>query len=166
MELTLVWYVLAAVLVVVGIAGTVLPALPGLPLVFGGMVLAAWAGGFEVVGGWTLAVLGLLTLVSIGVDILATVLGAKRVGASRLALVGAAVGTLVGLLAGLVGVFVGPFVGALIGELIHLRRTGIDDLGQAAKVGIGTWVGIIVGTVLKLGLAFAMLGIFAVAWLV
>lgn len=160
MEMQSVYYVLAAILVLVGVAGTVLPALPGLPLVFAGMLLAAWAGGFEEVGGWMLGLLGLLTLLSLGVDFMATALGAKRVGASRLALVGAVIGTFAGLAFGIVGVFIGPFVGALIGELIHGRK-----VGHAAKVGFGTWLGILLGTALKLGLAFAMLGLFALAWL-
>lgn len=163
-DLTTLWYVLAALLVLVGIAGTVLPALPGTPLIFAGMLLAAWAGAFEQVGGVTLGILGLLTLVSFGIDFLATAMGAKRVGASRLALLGAVIGTFAGLAAGLVGVFIGPFVGALLGELAHRRKLGRDDMGQAAKVGLGTWMGIIVGTVLKLGLVFAMLGIFGFAW--
>lgn len=153
------WYVLAAVLAAVGLAGIVLPALPGLPLVFAGMALAAWADGFEQVGGVTLAVLGLLTVVSLGVDFLATALGAKRVGASRKALAGAVIGTFAGLFLGIVGLFVGPFAGALVGELLHGRQ-----VGQAAKVGLGTWLGIVLGVVLKLGLAFAMLGLFAFAW--
>ena len=158
------WYVLAVVLMLVGIAGTILPALPGLPLVFGGMLLAAWADGFERVGWVTLVVLGLLTAASFAIDFLATAMGAKRVGVSRLALIGAVIGTFAGLALGLVGVFIGPFVGALLGELAHRRALGREDMGQAAKVGMGTWVGIVVGTVLKLGLAFAMLGLFALAW--
>jgi uncharacterized protein YqgC (DUF456 family) len=164
MTLETVYYVLAVVVMVAGIVGVVLPALPGLPLVFAGMLLAAWAGDFQQVGGWTLAVLGLLTLLSLGIDFLATMLGAKRVGASKLALFGAVIGTFVGLAFGVVGIFVGPFVGALLGELIWLRRVGTKELGQATKVGLGTWLGIVVGTVLKLGVAFVMVGLFAVAW--
>ncbi len=164
MEMQSMYYLLAAVLVLVGMAGTVLPALPGLPLVFAGMLLAAWAGDFQQVSGWTLGVLGVLTVLSLGIDFMATALGAKRVGASKLALIGAIIGTFAGLAFGLVGVFIGPFVGALIGELIHGRSAGRDKLGQAAKVGFGTWLGILFGTVLKLGLAFAMLGLFALAW--
>ncbi|WP_091634439.1 DUF456 domain-containing protein [Lysobacter sp. cf310] len=160
MDFTTVYYVLAGLLILVGIAGTVLPALPGLPLVFAGMLLAAWAGNFEQVGWLMLTVLGLLTLVSLGVDFLATAMGAKRVGASKLALIGAMVGTFAGLFFGPVGLFAGPFVGALAGELIHSRQ-----FGQATKVGVGTWVGILVGTVLKLGLAFAMVALFVAAWI-
>ena len=160
MDLTNVFYVLAGLLILVGIAGTVLPALPGLPLVFAGMVLAAWAGDFQQVGWVMLTVLGLLTLLSIGVDFLATAMGAKRVGASKLALVGAVVGTFAGLFFAPIGLLAGPFLGALVGELIHSRQ-----LGQATKVGFGTWVGIVVGTVLKLGLAFAMVALFVAAWI-
>ena len=58
-----------------------------------------------------------------------------------------------------IGLFVGPFVGALAGELMHGR-----ELQQAAKVGFGTWLGIVLAVVLKLGLACAMLGVFALAW--
>jgi uncharacterized protein YqgC (DUF456 family) len=152
-------YVVAALLMLVGLAGTVLPALPGIPLVFVGMVLAAWAGDFQYVGwGWLIA-LGILTLLSLGIDLLAASMGAKRVGASKWALGGAVLGSLVGLFFGPLGLFAGPFVGALLGELSHRR-----DLGQAAKVGVGTWFGILLGTVLKVGLAFGMLGLFAFAW--
>jgi len=155
------YYLIAALLMLAGLVGTVLPALPGVPLMFAGMGLAAWAGGFEQVGPVMLVVLGLLTAVSIAIDIIAAALGAKRVGASRLALVGAVLGTFGGLFFGIIGLLAGPFVGALIGELIHVR-----ELRQATRVGLGTWLGIALGTALKLGLAFAMLGLFAFAWLV
>ena len=161
MELQTLYYALAVILVLVGVAGVILPALPGLPLVFAGMLLAAWAGDFQQIGWVTLVVLGVLTLVSVAVDFFATMVGAKRVGASRKALIGAVVGTFAGLFFGPVGLFVGPFVGALLGELWHGK-----ELGQATKVGLGTWLGIVLGIVLKLGLAFAMLGLFAFAWFV
>ncbi|ALN58411.1 membrane protein [Lysobacter enzymogenes] len=161
MDLDGFYYILAAFLVLLGIAGTVLPALPGLPLVFVGMLLASWVSKFEKVGWITLTILGLLTLLSMVVDFAATAMGAKRVGASKLAIVGSVIGTFAGLFFGLIGVFIGPFVGALVGEWIHTRQ-----LDQATKVGVGTWVGIVVGTVFKLGLAFAMVGAFAIAWFV
>lgn len=166
MDITTAWYALAAILVVVGLLGTVLPALPGLPLMFAGMLLAAWVEDFQHIGGMTLSILGILMLLSIGVDFLATALGANRVGASRLAVVGAAVGTFAGLLAGIPGLVIGPFAGAVAGELLHQRSLAREHLGGAAKVGLGTWVGLAIGTALKLGIAFAMLGIFGLAvWL-
>lgn len=159
-----VYYVLAGILILVGIAGVVLPAIPGLPLVFAGMLLAAWAGGFQQVGATTLVVLGVLTVLSMGIDFWAAAIGARRVGASRLALVGAIVGTLAGLVLGPIGLFVGPFVGALGGELLHGRKLDAAGMGQATRVGFGTWLGIAMGIALKLMLALAMLGLFAWSW--
>ena len=159
METQTLYYVLAGALVIIGLAGVVLPALPGLPLRFAGMWLAAWAGGYDQVGVGTVIMLAVLTLLSLGVDIVAALLGAKRVGASRLALLGAAIGTVAGLFLGLAGIIIGPFVGALLGEWLHGRR-----LGMAARVGVGTWLGIVFAAVLKLTLGFAMLGIFLFAW--
>ena len=159
-----VWYVIAGILVLVGLTGVVLPALPGLPLVFLGMLLAAWAGGFAKIGVGTLVALGVLTLLSMAVDFWAAAMGAKRVGASRLALGGALLGTFAGIFFGPVGLFVGPFVGALGGELLHGRRLDQQGIGQATKVGLGTWLGIVFGVALKLMLALAMLGLFAWSW--
>lgn len=161
MHLQLLWYVLAALLIVLGFVGTLLPALPGVPLVFLGMLLAAWADHFARVGAFTLGVLGVLTVLALIVDFVAGILGAKRVGASRHAVIGAALGTLVGVFFGLVGLLLGPFVGALIGEL----GAG-GSLRKATDVGIGAWLGFLIGTLFKLGIGFAMLGIFAVAFLI
>lgn len=157
-------YIVAAILIVVGILGVILPALPGLPLVFGGMLLAAWNDGFERIGVWTLVILGVLTVLSLLIDVIATSMGAKRVGASRLAIVGAMIGTVVGLFFGIVGVFIAPFIGAVLGELLHRRKLERSDVGHAAKVGLGTWFGILLGVISKLALAFAMLGLFFFAW--
>lgn len=158
------YYLIAIAMIVIGLVGTVLPALPGLPLVFGGMLVAAWAGDFQHVGIPVLVLLGVLTLLSLAIDFWATAVGAKRVGASRKALIGAMLGTLVGLFFGPLGILLGPFAGALAGELLHRRSLGAAHIGDAAKIGFGTWMGILFGVVLKLGLAFAMLGLFALAW--
>ena len=160
MDLQTLYYAIAAILVLIGIAGTILPALPGLPLVFAGMLLGAWAGDFDYIGVPVLVVLGILTLLSLAVDFWATALGARRVGASGKAVAGAVIGTFVGIFFGPIGLFAGPFVGALAGELLHGR-----DVGQATRVGFGTWLGVVFGTVLKLALAFTMLGLFALAWI-
>lgn len=153
------WYILAAALVMVGLAGVVLPALPGLPLVFAGMLLAAWAGDFERIGVVTLVALGLLTVLSLVADFVATAAGAKRVGAGPMAVWGAALGTLAGIFFGPLGLLAGPFLGALLGELWHTRA-----LRRATHVGLATWLGLLLGTVLKLALAFAMVGLFVLAW--
>lgn len=159
MDPSFILYLLAALLVLVGIAGIILPALPGIPLVFVGLLLAAWADGFVHVGWLPLTVLGLLTVLSFAVDILATVVGAQRVGASRKALWGTFVGSIVGVFFMPIGLFVGPLAGALLGEYWHTR-----ELGRSTKVGLATWLGILLGFALKLALVLAMLGLFAFAW--
>ncbi len=159
MDPSFIFHLLAVLLVLVGIAGIILPALPGIPLVFAGLLLAAWADDFAHVGWLPLAVLGLLTLASFAVDILATVVGAQRVGASRKALWGTFVGSIVGLFFMPIGLFVGPLAGALLGEYWHTR-----ELGRSTKVGLATWLGILLGFALKLALVIAMLGLFAFAW--
>ncbi|MET0231176.1 MAG: DUF456 domain-containing protein [Rhodanobacteraceae bacterium] len=161
MDLHALWYVLAVVLIVAGFVGTIVPALPGVPLVFLGMLVAAWADGFQHVGVWTLVGLGVLTVIAVAVDFLAGLAGAKRVGASRMALFGAAIGTVVGIFFGIPGLLLGPFLGALIGELV-----AGGTLQRATGVGVGAWIGFLVGTVLKLGVCFAMLGLFALAFIV
>lgn len=154
-------WILAALLVLVGLAGSVLPALPGVPLVFTGLFIAAWAGDFARVSWPTLLLLGLLTLLSFVIDFAATALGAKRVGATRLAIVGALLGTLAGVFLGLAGLIIGPFLGAVIGELLSHGQ-----VQQAARAGVATWMGLIFGTLAKLALVFTMLGVFAAAYFV
>jgi uncharacterized protein len=161
MDLQIVWFVIAALLIVVGFIGTILPAVPGVPMVFCGMLLAAWADRFAHVGTFTLLVLGALTVFALAIDFIAGMLGAKRVGASRYAVIGAALGTLAGLFLGLIGLLIGPFVGALVGELV-----AGGSLRKATGVGVGAWIGFMLGAVAKLGVCFAMLGIFAFAFLV
>jgi uncharacterized protein YqgC (DUF456 family) len=154
-------WALAALLIVVGVAGTVLPALPGIPLVFAGLLVGAWADDFQRVGWVTLSVLGLLATASLAIDFAATALGAKRVGASRKAIVGAALGTLFGVFLGIPGLILGPFVGAVAGEMLSH-----GEWRRATSAGAATWVGLLFGTLAKIALAFAMLGIFVFAFFV
>ena len=165
--LEVVLWVVAVVFVIVGILGLVLPALPGAPLVFAGLFAAAAADDFEYLGAWALLALATMAGLTYAVDFVAGALGAKRFGASRRAVIGAAVGALVGavgvvvgLVAGLPGLVLGPFVGALVGELsVH------GDLRQAGWAGLGTTIAL--GASVKLGLALSMLGVFVVPrWVV
>jgi uncharacterized protein YqgC (DUF456 family) len=150
---------LGVLLVVAGIAGTVLPAVPGVPLVFVGLLVAAWADHFQKVGWITLSILAVLTLFSFVLDFLATRLGAKRVGASWLAVCLSMVGAVVGLFLGLPGLILGPFAGAFLGEYLARR-----DWRQAGRVGLGTWLGMLLAIAGKLALIFAMVGIFMTAY--
>jgi uncharacterized protein len=152
-------WLLAAFMVLMGVLGSVLPALPGVPLVFGGLLVAAWADDFQRVGLIVLTLLGLMTLASFAIDFVATSLGAKRVGATKLAIAGALLGTLVGMFMGLPGLILGPFLGAVAGELISHGK-----LEQAGRAGLATWVGLVFGTLAKLALVFTMLGVFGAAY--
>lgn len=159
MGTALLWLAVAA-LVLVGLAGAVLPAIPGVPLVFAGLWLGAWIDDYAKVSAWTVGVLGVLTLVSMAVDLIATALGAKKVGASRQAIAGAMIGTFAGLFfGGLLGVLIGPFVGAVAGELIARGR-----MDRAMDVGVATWMGLLFGTLAKLALSLAMVGVFVGAY--
>ena len=149
------YYLLAVVLVLVGLAGTVMPVIPGALLVFAGLFVAASADGFARVGTVALVIIGALGVLSFVADFVASLLGAKRVGASPQALVGAALGGGIGLFLGLAGMIVGPFIGAVAGEL--LARGGI---AQAGKVGLGTWLGLLAAAVLKVIIAFMMIATF------
>jgi uncharacterized protein YqgC (DUF456 family) len=151
-------WIVGVLLVIVGIAGIVFPALPGHVLIFAGLFLAAWADGFTRVSGWTMALIGVIGALSYTVDLVAAALGARHVGASRRAVVGAGLGTLLGIPFGLPGVLLGPLAGALLGELsVH------QQWRRAAGVGLAAWIGFLIGTAVKVGLAFVMIAIFIAA---
>lgn len=156
MEIAL--YILAALLILGGLAGNILPALPGIPMIFGGIWLVAAVDSYERLGLWWLLIIGALGIVGIVMDFVAGALGAKRVGASKLALWGAAIGTIVGMFFGIAGLILGPFIGALIGELM----SGNSVL-RSAHVGVGTWIGLLFGTLVKLVISFVMIGLFGFA---
>jgi uncharacterized protein YqgC (DUF456 family) len=153
-------WIAATLLIAVGVAGTVLPALPGTILVLAGIVLGAWLDDFSRVKPWVVSIIAVLAVLAWVTDYVATVMGAKKAGASTLAIVGAALGTIIGIFMGLIGVLFMPFVGAVIGEFIAQKNAR-----QAAKVGLATWLGLLLGTVVKLVLVFMMLGIFVAALL-
>jgi uncharacterized protein YqgC (DUF456 family) len=147
--------------VLAGFVGVIAPVLPGAPLVFAGLVVAAWAEHFQYVGVWTLVVIGALMGFTYVIDTIASALGVKRVGASRQAMVGAALGTLVGVFFGVTGILLGPFVGAVAGELVARR-----SVVQAGRAGVAAWIGFVIGTLGKLAIMFAMVGVFVVKRLV
>jgi uncharacterized protein len=107
-----------------------------------------------------LAGLAVITALAYAIDLAASAIGVKRSGASGRAAIGAALGAFAGLFFGLPGLIVGPFAGAVVAELT-VRR----DIAGAGRAGVAAWVGFLVGTVLKLALVFAMIGIAAAAFL-
>jgi len=151
-------WVVAVALILIGVAGTILPAIPGVTLVFLGMLLAAWIDHFARIPVWLVVIFGVLTAISWAVDYFAAAAGAKRAGASKLAIAGAFIGTLLGIFTGLWGLLFMPLVGAAVGEFIAQR-----DVLRAGRVGIATWLGLLVGTAVKVAIVFAMIGAFVLA---
>lgn len=150
---------LGGVLVVTGLLGSVLPIVPGVPMVYGGLVLLAWGDGFEAVGAGTLLILGLMALASVFLDFAATALATRRYGAGRSAVLGALFGLLVGMFFGLPGIVFGPLLGAFCG---HLLARG--TLEESSRAGIGAWLGVLLGALAKLAVSLLMVGIFAFFW--
>ena len=153
-------YVLAALLMIGGVVGNILPALPGIPMIFGGIWLAAALDDYQHLGVTWVVILGVLAAVGVAVDFGAATLGARRVGASSLAIWGASIGTFVGMFLGIPGLILGPFVGALVGELVSSK-----SVLRSAHVSIGTWLGLLFGTLVKLVLSVVMVALAAGVWL-
>jgi len=159
--MTILLWLLAIAFVATGIVGIILPALPGTVLIFVGILLAAWADHFQRVGPLMLTIIGIIGAASYGVEFAAAAVGAQRFGASARAMAGAALGTLFGLFLGLPGLIAGPFVGAVIGELTMHR-----DWKRVGRAGVAAWIGFAIGTAVKVGIAFLMIGLFAAAYLI
>jgi uncharacterized protein YqgC (DUF456 family) len=151
---------LGLILILAGLACSVLPALPGIPLIFAGIWLVAWGDDYRHLGKWWLIGIAVVGCVGLATDVLAAALGAKRVNASGQAIWGAVIGTAIGVFFGVVGVMLGPFIGALVGEL----ASG-SSLTRSADVGVGTWIGLIVGVLVKLVASFIMVAMLVTAWL-
>jgi uncharacterized protein YqgC (DUF456 family) len=151
---TLLWIV-AILLILVGLAGIILPALPGIVLIFIGLLVAAWIDDFEKVGWVTLLFLGLLTVLSLVLDYVVSAYGVKISGSSKEAITGSVIGTVAGIFFGIPGIILGPFIGAVAGELIANQ-----DLLRAGKAGVGTWIGLLLGIAAKIAIAFTMIGTF------
>jgi uncharacterized protein YqgC (DUF456 family) len=152
--IVLLW-MLAVICIAAGLAGLILPVIPGPVLLLTGFFLAAWAENFVYVGAFTITILTILAILAYGIDFIAGALGAKHFGASRQAAIGAAVGALIGIFFGFIGIITGPFIGAVVGEL-----TVNKNIQAAGLAGIGTWIGMLIGTAAKAAIGFSMVGIF------
>jgi hypothetical protein len=155
MDWTILWWVLAVLIIIAGLAGTVVPALPGVPMVFLGLLFGAWIGKFEIIGWTTIGILAALAIIAWVVDFLAGAAGARYLGASSRAFWGATFGAIAGIFFGVVGMLLGPFIGAVLGEL-----SGGSSMVQSGRAGFGAWIGMVLATAVKLAIAFLMIGIF------
>lgn len=152
---TIILWIITAALTISGLAGLLLPMLPGAPLLLAGLVCAAWAEDFRHIGLGTLLFLTGMAGLTYLVEFAASALGARKYGGSKRAMAGAVLGGFVGIFLGVPGILLGPFLGAVIGEL-SLQRS----LDQAGRAGFGTVVGMAIGVAGKLAIGIAMVGIF------
>lgn len=152
--MTIALITLAIILLILGIVGTVYPVIPSLPFMFIGAWLLAYSGDYQIIGSASLVVLGLVAIFGFAMDFVAGLLGAKYTGADKQALWGAFLGGMVGAFLGIIGLILGPLIGATIGEFMAKR-----DVLRAGKVGIGTFIGFILGVVAKIGSALTMIAI-------
>jgi uncharacterized protein len=151
--------VVAFALIALGLAGAIIPTVPGIPLIFIGIWLVAGIDHYHHLGiGW-LIVIAAVGAVGLTIDLLAGVLGVKRVGAGKQAVLGALFGTVIGLFFGLPGLLLGPFLGSVLGEL----ASGSSVL-RSTNVGIGAWLGLLFGTIIKLVASLMMVALLVAAW--
>ncbi|MFH1976379.1 MAG: DUF456 domain-containing protein [Pseudomonadota bacterium] len=159
--MTIVLWITAVLLILVGVVGALLPVLPGIPLIFGGILIAAWIGDFQQISALTVVVIAILAVFGIIIDYVAAAVSAKKAGASRQGVIGAAIGTIAGVFTGLWGLLFMPLAGAAIGEFIAHK-----DMLRAGKIGAATWFGLLVATAVKLAVAFTMVGVFIASLLI
>jgi len=154
-------WIIALLMILVGVAGTWLPSLPGVPMIFGGVLLAAWIDDFQRISVFTVIVMAIFAVLGIVIDFAAAAVSARRVGASRQGIIGAAIGTLAGIFSGLWGLLFMPLAGAAVGEFIAHK-----DMFRAGKIGAATWFGLLLATAVKLAIAFTMVGAFIASLLI
>ena len=148
---------LTLLVMLLGLLGSILPGLPGTPLVFLAAVGHRIYFGEASASNLVLGVLAGLMVISLVFDILAAALGAKKFGATWRGAVGAVVGGLIGLFFAIPGIIIGPFLGAILFELL-----GDKEFKEAARSGLGATIGLLLGVLGKFSIAVAMIILFAV----
>lgn len=146
---------LASLLMITGILGSLIPVLPSTPLVFLGALGHFLCFPQASVSPVVLGILGLMALISLGIDFIASVIGAKRLGATWKGILGVVIGGVVGFFFGLPGVILGPLLGAVLFEMI-----GGSSLHAAGKAGLGAIIGILAGALGRFAFAIAMTALF------
>jgi uncharacterized protein len=138
-----------------GLAGALIPWLPGPLFILAGAVLWAFATDFAEIGIGRLVILGALALLTFLLNFVAGAVGACRYGGSRWGVVGAVVGAVIGLFFGPLGLLAGPVVGAIAGEMLR----GADIEGSV-RSGFGALVGLLAGIVADFVISLVMVGLF------
>lgn len=173
MTLFILYWALIA-LMVVGLVGAFVPALPGIGLIVAAVLIWSLVTGFAS-SSWALGTAIVALVLSLGVNYLATYLGAKKVGASKWGQIGSIAGLVVGFLGllpalpvggPLLGILFGTMAGAFLGEFLYRRELGMGDrLKLSGKVSLAVVVSSLIGTVLEGLLALTAVVVFiATTW--
>jgi uncharacterized protein YqgC (DUF456 family) len=149
-----IWLVVGA-LMLLGLVGTFVPFLPGTPLIFLGALVHGFATGWRSIGPGRLAILGSLAVLAYLLHYAAGALGARQVGGSAWAVVGALIGGVVGMFFGIPGLLLGPPIGAIVGELV---KTG--EVRASVRSGLAAFVGMVAGAIANFAIALVMIALF------
>ena len=149
--------VITLLVMCLGLAGSILPGVPSTPLVLLAAIGHKLYFGAASADWWVIGILAVLTALSLVMDYLASVYGAKKLGATWRGAIGAVVGGLIGLFFNLPGVLLGPFVGATLFEMVGGR-----SFKESSRAGVGATIGLLAGALGKLACCVAMMGAFAV----
>ena len=145
--------ILLLILLIIGLAGTIIPLLPGIPFMFVTILIYGFIDNWQVINPWFVISIGIITAISMFIDYYSGVWGAKKYGASRAGTWGAILGGILGLfIMGPLGLFLGPLIGVLIGEVLSGK-----SLDKAIDAGIGTFVGVLGGTVIRVFISLIIL---------
>jgi uncharacterized protein len=147
--------ILALLLMLVGIAGSIVPGVPSTPLVLAAAVIHKLYFGPTGAAGWVIAILVFITVLSLAMDYLASYYGAKKLGASWRGSAGAMIGALIGIFFVPLGLLLGPFLGAMLFEMADGR-----NWREASKAGLGATLGFLAGAVGKVFCCVAMMLVF------
>ncbi len=147
---------LALVVMLIGLIGSLLPVLPGTPLILAAVIGHRLYFGAASISNFVLVIMVGLMLVSLVFDFLSSMLGAKKFGATWLGVAGAVIGGIIGLFFSLPGIILGPFLGAMLFEML-----GDKELKKAAHAGLGATIGLLLGIIGKFSIGIVMIILFA-----
>jgi len=150
------WLILSIIIILIGILGTIVPLLPGIPLIYASYCIWGLASGWKDYGLTTMIVLGFITLISVLLDYYSGAIGAKKYGATSAGVLGSIIGAIVGaFILSIPGLILGPFLGAVLGEILVGKKHA-----EAWRAGWGAFLGFLGGTLFKISASIMMFFLF------
>ena len=156
---TIIIPIITVLCIVIGLFGVIIPLLPGVPIAWFGIFIYAYATGFAKISMLTVLVFLVFTLLTMILDLVAPMIGAKRYHATKYGVLGSSLGLILGIFTlGPVGIFLGPFLGAFLGEIFAGRKSN-----KALHAALGAFIGLMLGSLIKIIFIFIMAGFFIVS---